>query len=94
MRPSSRFSPLALASLMRTWKWKYTRTSYYGFPERDPGHPDFSAAHTHGVELADVIQTEIRRLCNLRSGFSVSDALNSRLRQPHRETYLCLVVFS
>ena len=92
MRPGSRFSPLALASLMRARK--HIWSSYYGFPERDSGHPDFSAAHTHGVELADVIQTETRRLCNLRSGFNVSDALNSRLRQPHLKTYLCLVVFS
>ena len=92
MRPGSRFSPLALASLMRAPK--IIRSSYYGFPERDPGHSDFSAAHTHGVELADVIQTESRRLCNLRSGFNVSDALHSRRRQPHRKTYPCLVVFS
>ena len=73
MRPGSRFNPLALASSMRP---KSIRTSYYGFSERYPGHPGFSAAHTHGVELADVIQTETWRLCDLRSGLIVSDGSN------------------
>ncbi len=75
MRPISRFNPLALASHMRPLL-KNIRTSYYGFFERYPGRPDLSAAHTHGLELADVIQTEIQRLCDLRSGFNVSDGLN------------------
>ena len=69
MRPGSRFNPLALASSMRR---EIIRTSYYGFFERYIGHSGFSVAHTHGVELADVIQTETRRLCDLRSGFNVS----------------------
>ena len=75
VRPGPHFNPLALASHVRPHEWN-NRTSYYGFSERYSGHPDFSAAHTHGVELADVIQTEIRRLCDLCSGYNVSDGLN------------------
>lgn len=77
MRLASRLNPLALASHMRPQCEKHTRTSCYGFSERCPGHPDFNAAHTYGVELADVFQTEVRRLCDLRSGFNVSDCSDS-----------------
>ena len=73
MRPGSRFNPLALASSMRR---EIIRTSYHGFFKRYPGHSGFSIAHTDGVELADVIQTKTRRLCNLRSGFNVSAGPN------------------
>ena len=69
MRGGSRFNPVALASSMRR---KIISASYYGFSERYPGHSGFSVAYTHGVELADVIQTETWRLCDLRSGFNVS----------------------
>ena len=75
MRFESRFNSLALTRHMRSQYERSIRSSCYGFSERCPGHLDLSAAHTHGVELADVIQAEIRRLCDLRSGFNVSDGL-------------------
>ena len=76
MRFRSRFNSLALTSHMRShYERRNIRTSCDGFSERCPGHLDLSAAHTHGLELADVIQTEMRRLWDLRSGFNVSDGL-------------------
>lgn len=75
MRLASSSNSLALASYLRSRYENNIRTRCYGFPERYPGYPDSSTAYTYGVELTDVIQTEIRRLCNLRSGFDVSDSL-------------------
>ena len=75
MRLASSLNSLALASYMRSRYENNIRTRCYGFPERCTGHPDSSAAYTNGVELTDVIQTEIRRLCNLCSGFDVSNGL-------------------
>ena len=75
MRFSSRFNSLALTSHMQSPYERNIRRSCDGFSERCPGCLDLSAAHPHGVELADVIQTEIRRLWDLRSGFNVSDGL-------------------
>ena len=83
MRLASSFHSLALASYMRSRYENSIRTRCYGFPERYPRHPDSTAAHTHGVELADVIQAEIRRLCDLRSGFNVSDGFNLPISDSH-----------
>lgn len=83
MRLESRFNSLARTSHMRSQSESIIRSSYYGFSERCPGHLDLSAAHTHGVDLADVIQTEVRRLCDLRSGFNVSDGLNLSISDSH-----------
>ena len=83
MRLASSFNTLALASYMRARYENSIRTRCYGFPERYPGHPHSSAAHTNGVELTDVIQTEIWRLCHLCSGINVSNGSNLLISDSH-----------
>ena len=72
MRVISRFRLLALASYLLSSQTTSLRDIYCGGSERHLGHVCFSAAHRHGVEIANVPQTESRRLWDIRAGVHVS----------------------